>query len=251
MIADCPLGLVSAYCQLGLRPYGGRLINDTGKITVPLAAVIADLENLRRCRSLLYLTIWRLRAAGRLPTRDHSALLVPFAESGIESNAARVREAMERSCARHGAPFLGRLPPRTRARLAEIGQIVDIAPGVSIFDEGYADRDLFVVLEGALELRVGGVAVAAIGAGEVVGEVAFARDSGHRSGAVRSVSQTRLLHLRHGALRRALARHPEDATAFYAALSAVLAERLVDANARARRSSAGDWPAGDAADLRG
>jgi CRP-like cAMP-binding protein len=196
---------------------------------IPVVGITADLEHAKRCGSPWYPVLRRLAAEGKLPRRDFAALLAPLGESGVETDGARVLTTVERALARHPSPFLSRLPDKTRERLARGGMVLDVGAGTEMLVEGFANRDLFIVLEGEVEIRASGVPVAVLGPGELLGEVAFFRTSGQRSASVRARVASRVLHLRHGFVKRMTAEHEKDGFAVYEALAQVLAERFAAA----------------------
>jgi CRP-like cAMP-binding protein len=100
---------------------------------------------------------------------------------------------------------------------------------LEILRQGYMNRDLFVLLEGALSVHIDGVQRRTLGPSSVLGEVAFFGPGGGRSASVRSVGRCRLLHLRPSALRDLAHRRPAEGLQVYAELARVLAERLSSA----------------------
>jgi CRP-like cAMP-binding protein len=229
MIADCAPGLLDTYRHLGLRPYGGQLLSKTRGMQIPVVGITADLDHARRSGSPWLAVLRRLDADGKLPRRDFSGLLAPLGESGVETDSARVLVAVEGAVKRHPSAFLARLPAPTRQRLARGGLVLDVAADTEMLVEGFASRDLFVVLEGEVEVLSNGVPIATVGPGEVLGEVAFFRANGQRSAAVRARTASRVLHLRHRFVKRMTHEQLADGVAVYEALANVLAERFAGA----------------------
>lgn len=63
----------------------------------------------------------------------------------------------------------------TRAELrslASLSTVIDVPVGATLCREGEAGREVFIVLDGATEIIVGGEIIAEVGAGEILGEVA-------------------------------------------------------------------------------
>lgn len=226
MLSGCAPGLIAGYRRLGLRPYGGRVFSHHIGMCIPVAGVTADLEYTRRCGSPWHPTLARLAARGELPVRDFSALQAPFVQGGIEADPVPVAAAIESVIAGRGSPFLGGLPAATRRRLARGAMVIDVEPGVDLIVEGFANRDIFVVLSGAVEMRVGDRPTAVLGPGEVLGEVALLGEEGRHAASVRTLAAGKVLHIRHGSLARLTTRHPADAMHVYASLARVLAARL-------------------------
>ncbi len=226
MFSVCAPGLLRGYQRFGLRPYGGAVFSSHRGMQIPVAGITADLNHVRRCASPWYPTLARLGAEGRLPRREFASLLPSFGRSGVELDPARVRARVEAAMARHPMPVLAALPERTRRRILGGAFIFDIASGLSMLVDGLVNRDVFILLEGGLEVSRDGRLLRTLGAGEVIGEIGFFSESGQRSARVRSIAPGQVLHLSHGFLRRLAAAHPADGVALYQALGRVLAHRL-------------------------
>lgn len=118
-----------------------------------------------------------------------------------------------------------------RQTLVERGAEVRMAPEERLFAKGDAGDALYVVLEGEVEVGVttaGGkqVRFAALGAGEIVGDMAVI-DGGPRSADTIALRKTRLLRISREALMEALEAEPPAALALAAELVARL--RAADA----------------------
>jgi hypothetical protein len=226
MFSVCAPGLLRSYQRFGLRPYGAAVFSSHRGMQIPVAGLTADLDHLRRCASPWYPTLARLGEEGRLPRREFSSLLPAFGRSGVECDPVGVRARVEAAMARHPIPFLAGLPEGTRRRLIGGGFIFDVARDLAMMVEGLVNRDVFVILEGRLEVHRGARKLRTLGHGDVLGEIAFFSDSGQRAASVRSVASGQIFHLSHGFLRRLAAKHPADGVAVYQALGRVLAHRL-------------------------
>jgi len=65
------------------------------------------------------------------------------------------------------------LTPTQRLEVADHATWMEMAAGTVLTCEGKAGSEFIIVLEGSVEIRVGGVAVATRGAGEVLGEISL------------------------------------------------------------------------------
>jgi CRP-like cAMP-binding protein len=108
--------------------------------------------------------------------------------------------------------------------------VLDVEQGVDVIRQGFASRDICLVLQGHLELVIDGVTRKRVGPGEIIGEMAFFDSTGLRSASLKSATPCRLLHLRRSVVRRFAADHPPDSLLIYEALGEVLARRLAAAN---------------------
>jgi CRP-like cAMP-binding protein len=100
------------------------------------------------------------------------------------------------------------------------------ANGEIVIQEGVPINKLFIVLSGALEVTLAnGERVATLGAGEVVGEIAFV-DSAPPSATVVAISRAALLEIDHGKLQARIDANAGFASRFYKAIAVFLAARL-------------------------
>ncbi len=235
MFTSCAPGLLNSYSRLGLRPYGARLLSEANGLQIPVAYVTADLDHARRNKTLWYPTLRSLARSGKLPTREPASLLPPFAHGGVVNHPSKVVELVRTSYPSSPTFFLGALKPKTRDRLVQGGVLLVIEPKVDLVVEGFVNRDLFIVLEGQVELLLDGVACAQLGPGELLGEVAYFSERGRRSAGLRTRTACRVLPLRQGQLRRFVREHPADGVEVYEALGKLLAARLAGWGPAGRR----------------
>jgi len=98
--------------------------------------------------------------------------------------------------------------------------------GEVVIQEGVAIDKLFIVLSGELGVRLAnGETVATLGAGEVVGEIAFV-DSAPPSATVAAISRAVLLEIDKAKLQGKIDADPGFAARFYKAIAVFLASRL-------------------------
>jgi len=102
---------------------------------------------------------------------------------------------------------------RVLAALAPLVDEIDIAVGQRLTREGVAGQEAFVVVDGDAEVFVDGEAVATVGPGDFVGEMAML-DIGPRTATVRAKTQMRVLvigpqafgaFVEHGGVARSMA----------------------------------------------
>lgn len=110
-------------------------------------------------------------------------------------------------------------------------------PGDAIVAAGAADRSLYLVLEGQLEVlaqrgRRGYRRIASVGAGSVIGELSFF-DGGTRSALVRAVTQAVLAEMSPSEFDALAAARPDLARRLLFDLGRILAQRLRAAQATA------------------
>lgn len=226
MFAACSPGHLPAYQRLGLRPFGGALINDSFGMLIPLVGLSTDLDHLRRCGSPWYPSLRALQREGRLPRTD----LTDYAElldarDTISVDPDEIVAEIEEVSSGEPRGFLEALPDAVRARLATGGFVVDVAPGTTVVRAGSSEQEMFVILAGVFEARAG-EGRRTLGVGDVFGELAFFRKSGRRTADVVALSAGRVLVLRRKFLGRLRAEDPGAAADLLEALARALAERF-------------------------
>ena len=108
--------------------------------------------------------------------------------------------------------------------------IIECASGDRVLKAGGAGRNIFVVLAGTLEVRVGDRPVGVLEAGDAFGETAFLLDMARTADIVAVVPDSRILSLSDGALRKMIDEEPTIAAKFLLNLSKMLCGRLIKAN---------------------
>jgi signal transduction histidine kinase len=113
-------------------------------------------------------------------------------------------------------PLFAGLPEEHLERLAAMSELMHLAPGDLLLEEGTLGDALFVVVSGELDVtkRADGaeLPVARVGPGSIQGEMA-ALEGGIRTASVRAVGKAEVLRIRNEALRELLASGPEAALA--------------------------------------
>ncbi|MCB9679559.1 MAG: cyclic nucleotide-binding domain-containing protein [Alphaproteobacteria bacterium] len=226
LLADCAPNLLKLYLRLGLRPYGASPVKSYRGVLLPLVAIAGDVAHLRALRSPLLPVIEQGLASGAIADWPIDTLLARIAAAeGVETDLARVRADLDAVAGLPSERFLSRLSDATRTLLAQQCVVVSVDAGTTMLAEGIVDRDLYVLLEGVVEVRRDGRVVRTMGPGELLGEVAFLGDAGARSASVVTVDVVRTLILRYGFFQRLRKTDPDEALEVLAALGAVLAER--------------------------
>ncbi len=77
----------------------------------------------------------------------------------------------------------------------------ELGPGEILLEEGESDRSMLVVVEGSLEVSLGGVPLGRVGRGELLGEMALFGSFDRRSATVTTLSHTKVIVLDEEGLR--------------------------------------------------
>ena len=122
--------------------------------------------------------------------------------------------------------ILADLDDRDIAWLSETGVVRSVAEGELLIREGAVIDQLYIVIDGELEVVVGdGKRVAELVAGDIVGEMSLI-EKRPPAASVRSMSEAKVLAVPQVAIRHRLAKDTACAARFYRALAVFLSDRL-------------------------
>lgn len=229
---DCEPHLLNLYIGLGQRTYSKRNVNSAeAGYLIPIVFVPEDVEYLRRIQSPLleYLHDFGSDAripecVGRLTATGSSVLsrrLVSPAEFWGQVHGALNEVDRSRPSALDG------LSEEEAQRCLDKSNIIECQAGDRLLKKGGSARNLFVVLEGTVEVRDGDTPVAVFSKGDVFGEMAFLLER-PRSQDVYSVNDgTRILSLSEATLRQLIGSDPTIAAHLMLNVAKMLCLRLL------------------------
>lgn len=136
--------------------------------------------------------------------------------------------------------------------MAKTGELVEVAAGKALIDQGAADQDVYLIVAGALDIEVNGRPIATRISGDHVGEMAAMQPEQRRTASVVAREDSVALRLSHDQIVKLGEHHPQIWRTFANELAGRLQQRnkLVKAiNEQARVfivCSTADKPIGDA-----
>ena len=117
------------------------------------------------------------------------------------------------------------LKPNERVNMLQRATNKACEAGEIILEEGKRNRSIYVIVDGEVEIRRNGHALATLGLGSIFGEMAFL--SGEPASAtVIATSKTQLLQVEHESILALIEDCPEFGTRFYRSIAGTLASRL-------------------------
>ncbi len=119
------------------------------------------------------------------------------------------------------------MEPEEVARLIEMSPVISCAAGDRIVGQDLAERSVFVVLDGAVEVMRDGKSVALMTRGAVFGEIAFLLGI-DRTADVIAVGDTKVIALRERALNELIASESKLAARFLLNLARIACLKLVE-----------------------
>jgi hypothetical protein len=233
VFGNCEPHLLSMNLAAGGRTYAERNINsEEAGYLIPLVFLDGDRDGLAAA-------IGSLDGDGRpcLPRPIEAALTGSDAVHSASLMApgeywAHVQDALERLDQEELHAFAGLDPAEVRECISR-SNIIECAPGDRVLKEGGSAHNLFLLLEGTLEVRHHGRLVNVLGPGDVFGEMAFLLALPRQSDVFAATPGVRILSLSDGTLHKLMAEEPTLAAKLLFNISRMLCGRLIKANATA------------------
>jgi len=121
--------------------------------------------------------------------------------------------------------MLEALSEDTVRKLSDKGFLMNVSSGQLLTEKGLAQREIFVILDGAFEVHDGDRRIALLGPGGVIGEIGFFGTSGRRIASVTAASDGQVLALRRRFVDELMKSDPACAAEILFGLARVLADR--------------------------
>ncbi len=109
--------------------------------------------------------------------------------------------------------------------MAKTGELVEVAAGKALIDQGAADQDVYLIVAGALDIEVNGRKIATRIAGDHVGEMAAMQPEQRRTASVVAREHSVALKLSHDQIVKLGERHPQIWRTFANELAGRLQQR--------------------------
>ncbi len=227
----CEPHLLSLYISMGQLPYAEHNINspEAGYL-IPLVSFLPDAEALRGAGTAA------LDPDGRpaLPEPVARALTgtgTVLSQSMVAPGhyLASVRDALGQLADTEIGAFDGFDDDEVERCLAR-SNIVSCDIGDRLLKAGGTGRNIFIVLDGTLEVKVGDRVVGMLTRGDAFGETAFLLDLPRSADVCAATPEPRVLSMSDGALRTLIAEDPPVAAKFLLNLSKMLCARLIRSN---------------------
>ena len=227
VIGCCEPHLLSLYLGKGQRTYADRNINspEAGYL-IPLVNFIPDVEALRgvghsiRPGELAPVVERVLARSGTV--RSHSL-------SQPDSYWDEIQHTLEALHSQQVSALDGFSDDEAKRCIAR-SNIIECAAGDRVLKRDGSARNIFVVLDGTLEVRDHDRVVGVLSAGDVFGEMAFLLERPRAFDVDAATDGTRILSLSEGALRKMIAEDATVAAKLLLNVSKMLCARLIKAN---------------------
>jgi hypothetical protein len=219
----CEPHLLSLYLRMGQRTYARHNINSPmAGYLIPLVAFLPDVESLRG--------VGAATGTDALPSCVEAVVALG---SSVRSQVtavpeqywSEIRQTLEELDAQQISLFAG-LTEDEANHCIERSNIIECAAGDRVLMRGGTARNIFVVLDGRLEVRDDEAVVNVLSPGEVFGEVVFLLER-PRSFDVLAATDVRVLSLSDGAVRSMIEHDAVVAAKLLLNLSKMLCVKLI------------------------
>jgi hypothetical protein len=227
----CEPHLLSLYVSQGMRTYSKKNISsaDAGYF-IPIVSVVEDVEYLRRIGSPNAATAVDFGDDARIPkcvdrliANGGNVMSQRLIESG---DYLREVQGALGGLAENQLSALDGLSEDLAAKALGKSNIIECRAGDRVLKKGSVARNMFVVLEGNLEVRDEGTLVRVLSPGDIFGEMAFLLQQ-PRAADVDAATDCRILSLSEGTLRKSIASDPETAAQLLLNVSKILCKRVL------------------------
>ena len=223
----CEPHLLSLFLRMGQRTYAPHNINSPAAgYLIPLVSFVPDVEALRG--------VGRATPPGELPAcvdavlaRGGSVRSEVLAAPG--EHWSEIRRTLDELDAQRFSVFDGFTDDEAQRCIAR-STIIECAAGDRVLKRGGTARNIFVVLDGTLEVRDGDPIVNVLSAGDAFGEMAFLLEQPRAFDVDAATDDTRILSLSEGALRTMIAEDATIAAKLLLNLSKLLCVKLIRAS---------------------
>jgi predicted GNAT family N-acyltransferase len=231
VFCDCQPHLLGLYTSLGFRSYTETYDDPYTGIMVPLVFVTGDTAYLERIQSPLRSFVSPSPASVETARRIARVLGETFEDrSGADEAAERWAEVYSLLSHRpaHGLHLFNGLSPEAIRAVVAKSHLIDCAPGNRVIARNQGTHTIFMVLAGAVEVRVGDHVVRVLAEGGVVGEVAFLLGIPRTADVFAAAQGARVLSIQEKMLQQLIEESPEIASVVLHNLSKLLAFKLAE-----------------------
>ena len=228
----CEPHLLSLYVGQGMRTFSKKNINSAeAGYLIPIVSVIEDIEYLRRIGSPIAETAKDWGDDARIPTCVERLITQGgnvMSQRLIDSGAylGQIHDALA-PLAESQFSALDGLTEDEAARALGKSNIIECQAGDRVLKKGGVARNMFVVLEGNLEVRDEDTLIRVLSPGDVFGEMAFLLGQ-PRAADVYAANEGRILSLSEGTLRKSISSDPAVAATLLLNISKILCKRVLN-----------------------
>ena len=233
IFADCEPHLLNLYLGLGQRTYASTNINSAeAGYLIPIVTVVEDVAYLKQIGSPLAEHVTDFGEDSRIPdcvkrALDDGSAVMSRAHMTSAAYWHEVNSALSDLQANQITALDG-FTEDEAAQCLEKSTIIECQAGDRVLKKGGVARNLFVVLDGTLEVRDGdGSVQAVLQPGDVFGEMAFLLERPRTADVYAATDEARILSLSEAQLKKMIKGDPAIAAQLLLNISKMLCLRLL------------------------
>ncbi len=231
IFGDCEPHLLNLYLGMGFRTFAARNVNsrETGYL-IPLVMVPEDLDYMRQIRSSILGILEDFGSDSKTPEclkkllADSGAVKSATLSSPDEYSAGIIQQIQLAQPSTH---LFDGLSEEERQLCLKKSNSIECQAGDHLIKKGNVTQNMFVVLSGVLEVRVGDRVVSVCESGDTVGEMAFLLENPRTADVYVAVDGTRVLSLSESNLKKLSAEEPAIAAKILLNLSKLLCRKML------------------------
>jgi len=231
LFGACEPHLLSLYMGRGARPYAKRNINNPeAGYLIPIVNVVEDIAYLRRIGSPVAEMAIDYGPDARIPRCIERLVTQASVMSQRLSSADAYWGEVHRAIgalAEGRTSVLDGLSEEESEHCLGHSNIIECKAGDRLLKKGGVARNMFVVLEGTLEVRDGDELLRVMSAGDVFGEIAFLLGQPRSADVYAATDGVRVLSLSEGTIRKLIESDPGVAARLLLNISKILCLRLL------------------------
>jgi len=231
VFGDCEPHLLNLYLGLGFRTYSESNISkpETAYL-IPLVLVTEDIEYMRQIRSPMAKVLKDFGSRNRVPANLDDLIKDSAVLSERLANRETYWESLSDTFKMIGHckfSLFDDLSKKAIQPFLDKSNVIECRAGDQVLKQGNVAHNMFVVLEGELEVRVKDKAVARLERGDLLGEVAFLLDIPRSADVYAITDGTTVLSLSETTVREHIEEDPKVAAQMMLNIAKILCQKLV------------------------
>lgn len=232
IFTHCPPHLLNLYQSLGFRTYSKNNIHTSkGEFLIPLVLVVEDIDYLQHIHSPLAAMLQDFGSEKKIPSCINQNITQTSAVKSYELSSpgkywGEVYNSLNKVAGLHIAAFDG-FNAGEIARCLAKSNIMTCQAGDHLIVKGSVSQNLFVVLDGTLEVRDDDTPIALLTAGDIFGEMAFLLEHARTKDVFAATDNTRVLSLSETMLHQLIRTDPAIAAKLLINIAKMLCVRIL------------------------
>lgn len=235
IFGDCEPHLLNLYLGLGFRTYSARNISTTeAGYLIPLVIVAEDVDYMRKISSPLAKVLKDFGDDARTPDDVDELIggggtVTSERLSESEQYWGQLSDAFS-VIGRERVQMFDDLDKDHVISILEKSNVIECRAGDHLLKKGNVAQNMYLILDGAVEVRDREHLITVLGPGDLMGEIAFLLQTPRSADVYALTDDTRLLSLSESNVRKAIDKDPKVAATMLLNVSKMLCEKILKGN---------------------